>query len=59
MNQSDGKHQNVIGLAATGSGKTGAFGIPSVMRIDRNNQKLQIVVIAHSRELCNQIFEVY
>jgi len=32
-----GKCENLIGLAATGSGKTAAFGVGSLMRIDRAN----------------------
>ena len=40
INDKTGNHNNLIALAATGSGKTAAFGVGSVMRIDRALAKL-------------------
>jgi ATP-independent RNA helicase DbpA len=41
--------------AETGSGKTGAFGIALIDNIDLTIQQPQALVIAPTRELCNQI----
>ena len=42
-----------------GSGKTGAFVIGSLLRLDRKDPNIQVIVLCHTRELSNQIFEVY
>jgi ATP-dependent RNA helicase DeaD len=49
---------DVAGQAQTGSGKTGAFGIPLVERLDRARHTLQALVLAPTRELALQITEV-
>lgn len=51
--------ENLIALAPTGCGKTGAYGVSSVMRVDRSIQKCQVICITHTRELCQQVFNVY
>jgi len=51
----DGK--DVIGQAQTGTGKTAAFGIPMVERIDPTNKKVQGLVLAPTRELAIQVAE--
>ena len=38
-----------------GSGKTGAFVVPSLMRIDPSVMKVQVIILAYSRELIRQI----
>lgn len=43
------------GQAQTGTGKTLAFGIPLLHRIDRSNKQTQALVIAPTRELALQI----
>jgi superfamily II DNA/RNA helicase len=52
-------NNNLIAFAPTGSGKTGAFAIGSVLRVDRKNPKCQVLCIANTRELCNQIHSVF
>jgi ATP-dependent RNA helicase DeaD len=47
--------RDLIGLAQTGTGKTAAFGLPMIHRIDINNKSVQGLVIAPTRELCVQI----
>ncbi|WP_059104210.1 DEAD/DEAH box helicase [Shouchella shacheensis] len=47
--------RDVIGQAQTGTGKTGAFGIPLIHRIDQSNPTVQGLVIAPTRELANQV----
>ena len=48
----DGK--DMIGQAQTGTGKTAAFGIPLLQRVDPHNKKLQAVVLCPTRELAIQ-----
>ena len=47
--------KDVIALAQTGTGKTAAFGIPLLQRIDASNNMTQAVVLSPTRELCLQI----
>ncbi|CAD6493177.1 MAG: putative ATP-dependent RNA helicase [Candidatus Argoarchaeum ethanivorans] len=51
----DGK--DVIGQAQTGTGKTAAFGIATLERIDSKNKKLQAVILCPTRELAIQVSE--
>lgn len=51
------KGKDVIGQAQTGTGKTAAFGLPMLEKIDTKNQKLQGLVIAPTRELAIQTQE--
>lgn len=46
---------DIIGLAQTGTGKTAAFGLPMLQRIDVDTEKPQALIIAPTRELCLQI----
>ena len=50
--------QNVIVESATGSGKTHAFLIPIFNQIDVNNHNVQAVIVAPTRELAMQLFDV-
>ncbi|MDR0469535.1 MAG: DEAD/DEAH box helicase, partial [Peptococcaceae bacterium] len=47
--------RDVIGKAPTGTGKTFAFGIPILERLDKANQQLQALILSPTRELCTQI----
>jgi ATP-dependent RNA helicase DeaD len=49
----DGK--DLIGQAQTGTGKTAAFGIPIVERIDPAEQYVQALILTPTRELCVQV----
>lgn len=46
--------QDIIGQAQTGTGKTAAFGIPLISRVDASLEKLQAVVLCPTRELAIQ-----
>ncbi|MCM1292235.1 MAG: DEAD/DEAH box helicase [Bacteroides sp.] len=46
---------DVIALAQTGTGKTAAFGLPLLQRIDPAIDRPQALIIAPTRELCLQI----
>ncbi len=47
--------RDVIGQAKTGTGKTAAFGVPMIQRIDGSNDTVQGVVLVPTRELANQV----
>ena len=47
--------KDVIALAQTGTGKTAAFGIPLLQRIDTSRREAQALVLSPTRELCLQI----
>lgn len=49
------KDTDVIALAQTGTGKTAAFAIPLLQKIDLENKYTQGLIIAPTRELCVQI----
>lgn len=51
------QNRDVIGQAQTGTGKTAAFGIPLVEKIDMNNDAVQAIVVAPTRELAIQVSE--
>ncbi|MBQ6651882.1 MAG: DEAD/DEAH box helicase [Prevotella sp.] len=50
-----GEGNEVIALAQTGTGKTAAFGIPLLQKIDADTRETQAVIISPTRELCLQI----
>lgn len=47
--------RDVIGQAQTGTGKTAAFGIPLLEKIDPKSKKLQALVLCPTRELAIQV----
>ncbi len=49
--------QDIIGQAQTGTGKTAAFGIPILQKIDPDNKNLQAVILCPTRELAMQAAE--
>ena len=48
---------DVIGQAQTGTGKTAAFALPLLDRIDLNNNQVQLLVLVPTRELAIQVSE--
>jgi len=48
---------DIVGQAQTGTGKTAAFGIPMLQKIDPKNKKLQAMVLCPTRELAIQVAE--
>ncbi len=49
------KDNDVVALAQTGTGKTAAFGLPVIQRIDVDRQVPQALILSPTRELCLQI----
>ena len=50
-----GEGNDVIALAQTGTGKTAAFGIPLLQKLDPKNRETQALILSPTRELCLQI----
>ncbi len=50
---------DVVGLAQTGTGKTAAFAIPILSKIDPANKTTQALVLAPTRELALQVAEAF
>ena len=51
------KGKDIIGQAQTGTGKTAAFGIPTLEMVDPENRKVQAVILCPTRELAIQVAE--
>lgn len=54
-----GSGSDVIGLAETGSGKTGAFALPILQALLETPQKLFALILTPTRELAYQISEQF
>ncbi|MFM2484075.1 DEAD/DEAH box helicase [Celerinatantimonas yamalensis] len=48
---------DVLGMAQTGTGKTAAFSLPLIARIDPSEKNTQLLVLAPTRELAGQVAE--
>ncbi len=51
------KGEDIIGQAQTGTGKTAAFAIPALQKIDPDSKKLQTIILCPTRELAMQAAE--
>ena len=51
--------QDVVGLAQTGTGKTAAFALPILSRIDKSVRSPQALVLAPTRELALQVADSF
>ncbi|MBO8481435.1 hypothetical protein B5F83_09520 [Muribaculum sp. An289] len=49
------ENKDVVCLAQTGTGKTAAFGLPTLEYLDTENKDTQVLVLSPTRELCRQI----
>ena len=50
-----GHNNDVVALAQTGTGKTAAYGLPVLQKIDTTRNEVQAIIMAPTRELCLQI----
>lgn len=48
--------EDIVALAKTGTGKTAAFGLPLLQMLDTENNQIQTLILAPTRELAQQIF---
>lgn len=46
---------NLVALAQTGTGKTAAFGLPLIQKIDYSSRETEVLILCPTRELCIQI----
>lgn len=51
--------KDIIGQAQTGTGKTAAFAIPAIERLDVRAKDLQVIVLCPTRELVIQVTEEF
>src|SRR5213596_2825704 len=49
--------RDVVGQSQTGSGKTAAFGIPAVEKVDATKKAVQVLILCPTRELAVQVSE--
>jgi ATP-independent RNA helicase DbpA len=50
--------RDVIGQSKTGSGKTAAFGLPMLEKLELSDRSLRALVLCPTRELCDQVARV-
>ena len=50
-----GHNNDVVALAQTGTGKTAAYGLPVLQKINTSSTDVQAIIMAPTRELCLQI----
>lgn len=48
-------NRDVVGLAQTGTGKTAAFGLPIIQKVNTRLKRVQYLILSPTRELCLQI----
>jgi translation initiation factor 4A len=51
--------RNLIAQAQSGSGKTGAFCIGALEKIDTNINNVQVIILSHTKELARQTYNVF
>src|SRR5258708_28568335 len=49
--------RDVVGQSSTGSGKTAAFAIPAIERVDTHQRTVQVLILCPTRELAVQVAE--
>ena len=51
--------KDVVGQSQTGSGKTAAFGVPAVEKVDPTKREVQVLILCPTRELAVQVSEEF
>ena len=46
---------DLVGQSQTGSGKTAAFAIPAIEKVDPNSKSVQVLIMCPTRELAEQV----
>jgi ATP-dependent RNA helicase DeaD len=49
--------RDIVGQSSTGSGKTAAFGIPAIEKVDAAKRVVQVLILCPTRELAVQVAE--
>ena len=55
--QKNNQRRDIIGQAQTGTGKTAAFGLPILERLNKDIHAVQALILAPTRELAVQVAE--
>jgi ATP-dependent RNA helicase DeaD len=50
------QNEDIVALAKTGTGKTAAFGLPLIQKVDTKKEHIQTLILAPTRELSQQIY---
>ena len=50
-----GEENDLVVLAQTGTGKTAAFGLPLIQKLNTSRNEIQVLILSPTRELCVQI----
>lgn len=50
------QNEDIVALAKTGTGKTAAFGLPLIQKVEGNNDRVQSLILSPTRELSQQIY---
>src|SRR4051795_563078 len=51
--------RDVVGQSQTGSGKTAAFGVPAIEKVDPAQKNVQVLILCPTRELAVQVSEEF
>ena len=51
------EEHDLVACAQTGTGKTVAFGIPAIEKINPKSNETQVLILCPTRELCLQVSE--
>jgi ATP-dependent RNA helicase DeaD len=51
--------RDIVGQAQTGTGKTAAFALPGLQKIDTSTSRIQLLVLTPTRELAIQVAEAF
>jgi ATP-dependent RNA helicase DeaD len=51
--------RDVVGQSSTGSGKTAAFAIPAIEKVDPKLRAVQVLILCPTRELAVQVAEEF
>ncbi len=51
--------KDIVGMAQTGTGKTAAFAIPAIEKVDEKDKNPQVLVLCPTRELALQVSEEF
>ncbi|MBI5691054.1 MAG: DEAD/DEAH box helicase [Verrucomicrobia bacterium] len=49
--------RDIVGMSSTGSGKTAAFAIPAIEKVDAHQRAVQVLILCPTRELAVQVAE--
>jgi ATP-dependent RNA helicase DeaD len=51
--------RDIVGMSSTGSGKTAAFAIPAIEKVDAHKRAVQVLILCPTRELAVQVAEEF